>query len=103
MQEVEKRIPQPQATPYASTESSQDHIFGMSAITALPTNSQVLAIDLADKNILWTKITSTGISLPLLLDSCCSVSLVSQQDAQTVAKINPSLNLLGWSSTSLFP
>ena len=89
--EVEKRIPPPQATPSASAESSQDQIFGMPATTPLTPISQVLDMDLANKNILWTKITSAGVSLPLPLDSCCSVSLVSQKHAETVAKSHPNL------------
>ena len=89
--EVGKRLPPPQATPSATAESSQDHILGMRAITSLTPISTVLDMDLASKNILWTKITSAGVSLPLPLDSCCSVSLVSQKHAETVAKVNPNL------------
>ena len=87
--EVEKCLPQPSGTPFsASADSSQDPLFGMPAITALPTKSTISAIDLANKNILWTKVSSAGVSLPLPLDSCCSVSLVSQKHADTVAKYN---------------
>jgi len=63
----------------------------MPATTPLIPVSQVLDMDLANKNILWTKITSAGVSLPLPLDSCCSVSLVSQKHAETVAKSHPNL------------
>ena len=61
----------------------------MPAITSLPANLNVLGLDLAKKNILWTKITSAGVSLPLPLDSRCSVSLVSQKHVEKVAKSRP--------------
>ena len=82
--EVEKQLPQAPSS-QASLVSTQDHI------TALPSNSQLSELDLADKNILWTKVTSAGVTLPLPLDSCCSVSLVSQKHADTLAKQHPNL------------
>ena len=63
----------------------------MPATTSLPLNASFSVSDLADKNILWAKVTSAGVSLPLPLDSCCSVSLVSQNHAETVVKFNPAL------------
>ena len=90
MEQVEKRFPQPQAA-QPSSATTQDPRFGMPAITALPSNSSVSDLDLANKIILWTKVTSAGVSLPLPLDSCCSVSLVSQKHAETVAKQHPHL------------
>ena len=87
--EVEKCIPPSQATP--SAESLQDHIFGMPSTTPLTPINNVLDMDLAYKNILWTKITSAGVSLPLPLDSCCSASLVSQKHAETVGNLHPNL------------
>eukprot|EP00795_Rhopilema_esculentum_P012031 gene12031-biopygen2214 len=60
--EVEKCLPQPSGTPFsASADSSQDPLFGMPAITALPTKFTISAIDLANKNILWTKVSSAGV------------------------------------------
>ena len=50
-----------------------------------------MVFDLADKSILWAKVMSAGVSVPLPLDSCCSVSLVSQNHAETVVKFNPAL------------
>ena len=88
--EVEKRLPQTPSS-QANLVTSQDHIYGMPAVTALPSNSQLSDLDLADKNILWTKVTSAGVTLPLPLDSCCSVSLVSQKHADTVARQHPNL------------
>ena len=40
---------------------------------------------LHQRNILWTSVTSTGQRLPLPLDSCCSVSLVSKVHADFIA------------------
>ncbi len=82
---------QPSAPATSSQSESQDQLFGMPAITSLPANLNVLGLDLAQKNILWTKITSAGVSLPLPLDSCCSVSLVTQKHAEKVAKSRPEL------------
>ena len=82
---------QPPAPAQSSQSQSQDQLFGMPAITSMPANLNVLGLDLAKKNILWTKITSAGVSLPLPLDSCCSVSLVSQKHAEKVAKSRPEL------------
>ena len=69
--------------------TSQDSLFGMPAITPVPSEPKISDLNLVDKNILWTKVTSAGVSLPLPLDSCCSVSLVSKNHAETVAKFNP--------------
>ena len=63
----------------------------MPAITPSAPLPSVLALDLAHRNILWTTTTSCGLSLPLPLDSCCSVSLVSQSHAECVDKSSPSL------------
>ena len=46
---------------------------------------------LQNRNIMWTSITSAGEHLPLLLDSCCSVSLVSKLHAAFVASKRPDL------------
>ena len=53
--------------------TSQDSLFGMPAITPVPSEPRISDLNLVDKNILWTKVTSAGVSLPLPLDSCCSV------------------------------
>ena len=65
----------------------------MPAVPTLPSVSPVSDLDLANKHILWTKITSAGVPLPLPLDSCCSISLVSKNHAETVAKKHPNLKL----------
>ena len=63
------------ATP--STGKSQDYLYGMPALSQLPSDVKVAYLDLANKNILWCPISSAGVSLPLPLDTCCSVPLVS--------------------------
>ena len=91
--EVAKRFPPSPVTPSASADISnpQDHNFGMPAVPTLPSVSPVSDLDLANKHILWTKITSARVPLPLPLDSCCSISLVSKNHAETVAKKHPNL------------
>ena len=63
----------------------------MPAITAIPANLQLSGLGLAKKHILWAKVSSAGVSLPLPLDTCCSVSLVSKTHADVVAKHSPHL------------
>ena len=91
--EVEKRFSSSHDPHSASAglPDSQDHIFGLPAVTTPPSVSPLSDLDLANKSILWTKVTSAGVSLPLPLDSCCSVSLVSQHHAETVVKKHPYL------------
>ena len=84
--------PSPSASaPPADVSDSQDPLFGMPAVPRPLSLSSVSDLDLANKNILWTEISPVGVSLPLPLDSCCSVSLVSQNHATTVAKTHPNL------------
>ena len=52
-------------------------VYSQSAITAVPNHLEISDLDLANKNILWTRVTSAGIPLPLPIDSCYSLSLVS--------------------------
>ena len=61
------------------------------AITAIPNHLLIPALDLANKHILWTPITSAGVSLPLPIDSCCSLSLVSKAHADVIALKHPHL------------
>ena len=88
MKEVEKRLPAPPPA-QAPVASLQDQVYGMPATPSMAPVSLVLAPDLANRNILWTKVTSAGVSLPLPLDGCCSVSLVSQNDANLVSTSRP--------------
>ena len=41
---------------------------------------------------MWTQVTSAGVSLPMPIDSCCSVSLVSQAHADVVLQKRPDLD-----------
>ena len=79
----------PQSASASKPQSTQDILsqapaFGNPAITATPSNLQISDLDLANKNILWTRITSADIPLPLPLDSYCSLSLVSQAHADAI-------------------
>ena len=85
MDEVEKRLTAPPSHSVPSGSSAQDPLFGMPAVTPSAPLSSASALDLTHRNILWTSITSCGVSLPLPLDSCCSVSLVCQNHADLVA------------------
>ena len=60
-------------------------IFGMSAFTAAVSTN----FDLSQKNILWAKVESAGVAIPLPIDSRCSVSLVSEAHANHVMKQCP--------------
>ena len=61
------------------------------AITAIPNHLSIQALDLANKHILWNLITSAGVSLPLPIDSCSSLSLVSKAHADVIALKHPHL------------
>ena len=62
-------------------------IFGMPAFTAAVSTN----IDLSQKNILWAKVESAGVAIPLHIDSCCSVRLVSEAHANHAMKQCPTL------------
>ena len=62
-------------------------IFSMPAFTAAVSTN----IDLSQKNILWAKVESAGVAIPLPIDSCCSVSLVSEAHANHVMTQCPTL------------
>ena len=65
-------------------------LFGLPAVT-IHTPSAKPEAQLHQRNILWTSVTSAGQQLPLPLDSCCSVSLVSKVHADYVASKRPDL------------
>ena len=54
-------------------------------------NPVAVNLNLTDKHILWTPITSQGIKLSLPIDSCCSLSLVSKNHADALLQANPTL------------
>ena len=66
-------------------------VFSQPAITAVPNHLEISDLDLANKNILWTCVTSAGIPLPLPIDSCCSLLLVSKAHAEVIVKAHPTL------------
>ena len=79
------------ASPSNPPVSSEETLFGLPAFTdptAVPANTQT---QVGNRNILWTSVISAGKSLPLPLDSCCSVSLVSADHAQAVITERPLL------------
>ena len=81
----------PPDTPSTNPDPSGTVLFGLPAFTdptALPVNTQT---QLANRNILWTSVTSADQSIPLPLDSCCSVSLVSADHATAIITKRPSL------------
>ena len=70
--------------------SASPPLFGLPAVT-IPISSVKPEAQLQNRNILWTSITSAGERLPLPLDSCCSVPLVSKLHADFVASKRPDL------------
>ena len=77
--------------PVASDQSSlSTPLFGLPAVT-IPAPSAKPEAQLHQRNILWTSVTSAGQCLPLPLDSCCSVSLVSKVHADFIASKRPNL------------
>ena len=100
MQSITSRIEKVEASPQSALASKssapQDILtkapqFGNPAITAVPSHLDISDLDLVNKNILWTRITSAGIPLPLPLDSCCSLFLVSQAHADVICKTHPAM------------
>ena len=79
-------VSEPMPSPAASLQpSSSEQLFGIPAISSIPTLN-VVGVDLLQYNISWTKVESAGFPLPLPLDSCCSLSLVTQHHAEHFAK-----------------
>ena len=60
-------------------------------VNALPSSVQQSGLDLANRNILWTPVTSAVIKIPLPIDLCCSISLVSKKLADLVIQNCPDL------------
>ena len=93
---IDKLETLPHSVSASQTASPQDIFsqvpaFGNPAITAVPSNLQISDLDLANKNILWTRVTSAGIPLHLPLDSCCSLSLVSKAHVEVICKTHPTM------------
>ena len=86
----------PPAAPNPGSAPAPDSLlqapaYSYPAITAIPNHLSIPALDLANKHILWTPSTSAGVSLPLPIDSCCSLSLVSKPHADVIAFKHPHL------------
>ena len=93
---MEKVEGQPQASSPSHFSGSQPQgelgkPYGMPAITALPSHLSLSNLQLGQKNILWTPITSVDVPLPLPLDTCCSLSLVSKAHADIICQKYPHL------------
>ena len=76
-----------------STDKPSDEIAPVgedTAVFSLPAVTNP-AGSLKERHILWTPVISAGEKLPLPLDSCCSVSLVSRSHADLVASKCPKL------------
>ena len=85
----EKVSASPDAT--QSSASTSLPIFGLPAVSDISSQLQN-CLNLHEKNILWCEVESGGVPIPLPIDSCCSVSLVSQSHAMNVSKNCPNLN-----------
>ena len=89
----------PQQTPDApcrtvvvsSPGPSLQGVLGLPAISDLEHYSIDSCPDLSNRNILWTRVKSGGLSLPLPIDSCCSVSLVSGSHTDHLLASQPNL------------
>ena len=60
-------------------------------VNAFPSLVPQSGLDLANRNILWTSVTSAGIKIPLPIGLCCSISLVSKKRADLVSQNCPDL------------
>ena len=63
--------------------------YGITAITAFSNHLSLSNLQLGQKNILWTLITSADV--PLALDTCCSLSLVRKAHADIICQKYPHL------------
>ena len=76
-----------------SASQSQGGVYSTPAVVnALPSQPMVTDLNLANRHILWATVTSAGVKLPLPLDSCCSLSMVSKTHAELVSQKCPNLS-----------
>ena len=61
-------------------------------VNTFPSSVHQSGLDLANRNILWTSVTSAGIKIPLPIYTYCSTSLVSKKHADLVSQNCPDLN-----------
>ena len=83
-----------ETAPPTSPGGLQAALYGLTAITLPSQGDKVSNLDLANHNILWFSVSSAGVALPLPLDTCCSVSLVSKKHADHILKNCPNLQFL---------
>ena len=91
MEKLEHPPPSPQPHPPPSVFQPKCPVFGCPALTALPNGLKIPNLDFSSRRILWTPVVSTGVSLPLPLDSSCSTSLISQSHADVICEKSPQL------------
>ena len=70
---------------------SSQGVLGLPAISDLEHYSIDSCPDLSYLNTSWTRVTFGGLSLPLPVDSCCSVSLVSGSHTDHLLASQPNL------------
>ena len=88
---TEKASTSSDATQSSTSSSTSVPVFGLPAVSDVSSQLQN-CLNLSQKNILWCRVESGGIPIPLPIDSCCSVSLVLQAHAMNVSKNCPNLN-----------
>ena len=69
-------------------------LIGFPAIANIQTCTVNTDPHLANKSILWTRIESGGLQLPLPIDSCCSISLVSRAHTDHLLASNSNLKYM---------
>ena len=91
---IDKLEALPQSASASKPQSTQEFYLrqAIQLLPWVPSNLQISGLDLA-KNFLWIRITSAAIPLPLPLDSCCSLSLVSQAHADAICNVYPTMQL----------
>ena len=87
--QASSHISGPDPTQAQSLDQELGKTYGL-PVVALPNHLSLSKLHLGKKNILWTHITFAGVPLPLPLDTCCSLSLVSKAHADIVCQKFPS-------------
>ena len=77
----------------ATVNIAQPPVIGFPAVSEIQSCAVNSDPNLSNKHILWTRITSGGLSLPLPIDSCCSISLVSDAHTDHLLKTNKKLTV----------
>ena len=93
MEKIESSLSVPTVTAnviQSNQAPRSDETFPVSAMPAF-TSAVSTNIDLSQKNILWAKVETAGVAIPLPIDYCRSVSLVSEAHANHVMKQCPTL------------